>query len=169
MEVYDWLREHWKAERHRKDWMGVIDWVRTGVWCEGKAGDEGKGRYKLDGKWKRTGRTKGAMSQILSDADVCSDLRRARREEMYVLQKSEAVKVRAVAKTSSHVNRKMNYLSHILEGGLSGSRTSTLFSDSIGTEEIDMDLVSAVSDEYPLTRAPSTRTRVFQWSGSLWG
>lgn len=51
-----------------------------------------------------------------------------------------------MAKTSSHVNRKMNYLSHILEGGLSGNMSSTLFATGQGNEDIDLSLLEAVGN-----------------------
>lgn len=86
------------------------------------------------------------MSQILRDVEVMNDLFTARHEEMYVIQKSESIKVRAVAKTSSHVNRKMNYLSHILASGLSGNLSSTLFATGQGNEDIDLSLLEAVGN-----------------------
>lgn len=76
------------------------------------------------------------MYQILSDADVVRDLVTSRHEEMYVNQKSESTNVRHVAKLLL-VNRKMNYLSHIIEKGLGGSFTSTLFEFGEGHEQID--------------------------------
>lgn len=68
---------------------------------------------------------------------------------MYVMQKAESGKVRAVVKTGNAVSRKMNYLSHLLEVGLYGSMASTLFAGATGNESIDLDLIRAVRDESP--------------------
>ncbi|KAL4720683.1 hypothetical protein ACJJTC_001317 [Scirpophaga incertulas] len=59
-------------------------------------------------------------------------------EEMVVLQKSEGGKVRPVVKTGNRINRKMDFLSEIVERGLYGSRVSTLFAGAQGNEDIDM-------------------------------
>ncbi|KAL4701889.1 hypothetical protein ACJJTC_018112 [Scirpophaga incertulas] len=57
---------------------------------------------------------------------------------MVVLQKSEGEKVRPVVKTGNRINRKMDFLSEVVERGLYGSRVSTLFAGAHGNEEIDL-------------------------------
>jgi len=63
------------------------------------------------------------------------------------MQKAESGKIRPLVKTGNKVNRKMNYLSHILEAGFSGSLTSTLFAGSAGNEKINSKIIDAVRDE----------------------
>ena len=125
----------------------VKEWVMTGKWMEGKAGTGGNVAVTIDGKRKLSVRTKPAEGVLISDSDVEMDLKTLGRERMVVLEKSEPGKIRSVVKTGNAVNRKMNYLSTILEDGLHGSRLSTLFAGEGGNEDIDMDLIIAVRDE----------------------
>lgn len=53
-------------------------------------------------------------------------------------------KIRPVAKTGNAVNRKMNYLSEVLERGLHGSRLSTLFAGEAGNERIDKPILYCI-------------------------
>lgn len=80
-ETQKWLRSNWKgAKQHR--WKTAKEWVEEGIWAEGRAGDEGRGTYMVDGKRRRTGRTKGAMSQIMRDIEVVKDLFTAKHEQI---------------------------------------------------------------------------------------
>lgn len=56
------------------------------------------------------------------------------------------------------VNRKMNYLSHVLEAGFSGSMASTLFAGTRGNVDIDNNIIAAVRDE-TTWKVPATRPR----------
>lgn len=97
----------------------------------------------VDGKRVKTGKMKGVMGIYWSDSDAVRDLVTASKETMDVLQKSEGGKIRPVAKTGNSVNRKINYLSEVLERGLHGSKLSMLFADELGNEAIGMDLIDA--------------------------
>ncbi|KAL4702456.1 hypothetical protein ACJJTC_018843 [Scirpophaga incertulas] len=55
------------------------------------------------------------------------------------MQKSEGGEIRPVVKTGNEVNRKMDFLSEVVEKGLYGSKVSTLFAGASGNEQIDMD------------------------------
>lgn len=124
----------------------IEEWVRTGKWLEGKSGSELSTVIHVDGKRVQTGKMKGMMGVYWADSDVARDLVTATRETMDVLQKSEGGKIRPVAKTGNSVNRKMNYLSEVLERGLHGSKLSTLFARETANEAIDMDLIDAARD-----------------------
>jgi len=82
-----------------------------------------------------------------TDSYIVQELKTPYRERMQVMQKAESGKIRPVVKTGNKVNRKMNYLSHVMEAGFSGSRASTLFAGTGGNEEIDHHIVASVRDE----------------------
>jgi hypothetical protein len=77
---------------------------------------------------------------------------------MQVMQKAESGKIRPVVKTGNKVNRKMNYLSHVLEDGFRGSRTSTLFAGNRVNEDIDNDIIGAVQDNTTRSRQLRQKT-----------
>lgn len=61
--------------------MSVRGWERR-VCGEGKAGDEGRAYYKVDGTNRKTGRTKGAVSQGMSGREIEVDLTTPREERV---------------------------------------------------------------------------------------
>jgi hypothetical protein len=142
-EVSRFMTEEWKKPTTIPS---IQEWVKTCKWLEGKSGSERTTDIMVDGKRVRTGRMKSVMGVYWSNLDAARDLVTPCRETMQVLQKSEGGKIRPVAKTGNSVNRKMNYLSEVLERGLHGSRLSTLFAGEAGNEKIDYDLIEAARD-----------------------
>ncbi|KAL4701888.1 hypothetical protein ACJJTC_018111 [Scirpophaga incertulas] len=104
----------------------------------GKAGTGATVSVKIEGKVKRTRRYKGVDAVLYSDRQIEDEILGPAHEEMVVLQKSEGGKVRPVVKTGNRINRKMDFLSEVVERGLYGSRVSTLFAGAHGNEEIDL-------------------------------
>ncbi|AXA52555.1 putative poly-capsid [Linepithema humile toti-like virus 1] len=128
------------------EWLPPSDWARSGKWMEGKAGTGQKHTLEVGGKRVRTRRMKPLQGVFVDDDSARKELSLSCREEMHVIQKSESGKIRPVVKTGDCLNRKMNYLSEVVERGLYGSRLSSLFAGDRGNEEIDLDLLSAVKD-----------------------
>lgn len=122
------------------------EWVKSGKWMEGKSGTGEKIEIRMEGKKYRLG-SKPVEGVLHSDEFIADELFVPVREKMVVMQKSETMKVRPVAKTGNEVNRKMNYLSECIEVGLHGSKLSTLFAGEKGNEAIDMDLISCVKSK----------------------
>lgn len=142
-EVIQFLREEWTIPPER---MTLDEWCRSGKWMEGKAGTGQKLDVYLGGKRFRTRRMKPLEGVFHSDSSVGDELTQACREEMHIIQKSESGKIRSVVKTGNCVNRKMNFISEVVERGLYGNASSTLFAGERGNELIDLDLTSAVKD-----------------------
>lgn len=146
-ELYVATREFMQEQWHvPPKLVGVEDWVNNGRWMEGKSGDGSTTVIDIDGKPVRSRRMKTVEGITTSDKQVAVELRTPYREMMQVMQKAESGKIRPVVKTGNRVNRKMNYLSHVLEEGFKGSLSSTLFAGSIGNETIDYDIIAAVRD-----------------------
>ncbi|KAL4705583.1 hypothetical protein ACJJTC_006911 [Scirpophaga incertulas] len=135
-EAVTFLSREWKPPRELPT---LREWVATGVWMRGKAGTGATISIKVEGKTRRTRRYKGVDAVLFSDRCIEEELLGPAHEEMVVLQKSEGGKVRPVVKTGNKINRKMDFLSELVEKGLYGSRVSTLFAGSQGNEEIDME------------------------------
>lgn len=142
-EARKFMAREWRVPREIKT---IKEWVATGHWMEGRSGDGATTVIGIDGKPKRSRRMKTVDGVFTPDAMVELELVTAAREQMYVIQKAESGKIRPVVKTGNAVNRKMNYLSHVLEVGLYGSMASTLFAGVTGNEDIDVDLINAVRD-----------------------
>ncbi|KAL4702454.1 hypothetical protein ACJJTC_018841 [Scirpophaga incertulas] len=104
----------------------------------GKAGTGATVAIRIEGKVKRTRRYKGVDAVLHSDRQIENEILGLAHEEMVVLQKSEGGKVRPVVKTGNRINRKMDFLSEVVEKGLYGSRVSTLFAGAQGNEDIDI-------------------------------
>lgn len=100
----------------------VKDCVKTGKWMEGKSGTGGNVSLTIDGKRKLSRKKKPVEGVLHTDYDIEKELVTSGKEQMIVLQKSEPGKIRSVVKTGNHVNRKINYLSSVLEDGLHGSK-----------------------------------------------
>jgi len=147
-ELYIATTEFMSEEWHEpKTVQSVEQWVRNGNWMEGRSGDGCTKIIIVDGKPTRSRRMKTIEGITSSDARVCAELKTSYTETMQVMQKAESGKIRPVVKTGNRVNRKMNFLSHVLEAGFNGSRASTLFAGTAGNEEIDSNLIEAVRDE----------------------
>lgn len=142
-EVLGFMREEWRIP---PEWMGLEEWARSGKWMEGKAGTGKKMDIIVGDRRCRTRRMKPLEGVFHSDIGIVGELKLPCREEMYTIQKSESGKIRPVVKTGNCLNRKMNYLSEVVERGLYGSKKSTLFAGERGNEEIDLDLINAVRD-----------------------
>lgn len=128
------------------EYMKPLDWCKSGKWMEGKAGTGKKITVEIGTKRVRSRRMKPLEGVFHSDKAVMEELKRPCLEEMFVIQKSEGGKIRGVVKTGNCLNRKMNYLSEVVERGLYGSELSTLFAGEEGNEKIDLDMLSAVRD-----------------------
>jgi len=139
----EFMAEEWKLPRKV---IGVEEWVRNGRWMEGKSGDGSTTVIDIDGKPVRSRRMKTVEGINSTDTYIANELRTPHRERMQVMQKAESGKIRPVVKTGNKVNRKMNYLSHVMEAGFAGSKASTLFAGTGGNEEIDNDIVASVRD-----------------------
>ncbi|CAB3249509.1 unnamed protein product [Arctia plantaginis] len=119
-------------------------WVASGVWMRGKAGTGRNTLIRVEGKEKRTRRYKGVDAALKSDREIEHELREARRENMKIMQTSEGGKVRPVVVGGNELYRKMDFLSGLVEVGLYGSRTSTLFAGAAGNEAIDREWLAKV-------------------------
>ncbi|KAL4702455.1 hypothetical protein ACJJTC_018842 [Scirpophaga incertulas] len=134
-EAVSFLRSEWKKPAELPT---LREWVSTGVWMRGKAGTGATVAIRIEGKVKRTRRYKGVDAVLYSDRQIENEILGLAHEEMVVLQKSEGGKVRPVLKTGNRINRKMDFLSEVVEKGLYGSRVSTLFAGAQGNEDIDI-------------------------------
>lgn len=123
--------------------LGIMEWLSTGKWMEGKSGTGDTIRIQVEGRSVRSSRAKPIDGVLRTDAAIAAELITPTRELMVVMQKSEGGKIRPVVKTGNEVNRKMNYLSSVLEVGLHGSPLSTLFAGEKGNELIDYGLIRA--------------------------
>ncbi|KAL4721586.1 hypothetical protein ACJJTC_018547 [Scirpophaga incertulas] len=142
-EAVKFLQKEWKLPR---DTPALKDWVAAGTCMRGKSGTGGVISVEIEGKRRRTRRYKGVDAVLYSDDQIVREILSPSQELMVVMHKSEGGKIRPVVKTGNEVNRKMDYLSEIVERGLYGSRVSTLFAGAFGNEEIDMGWVREVQD-----------------------
>ncbi|CAB3241882.1 unnamed protein product [Arctia plantaginis] len=69
---------------------------------------------------------------------------------MKIMQKNEGGKVRPVVVGGNKLYRKMDFLSGLVEVGLYGSRTSTLFAGAAGNEAIDREWLAEVRNKCTL-------------------
>ncbi|CAB3228065.1 unnamed protein product [Arctia plantaginis] len=126
------------------------EWVASGVWMRGKAGTGRNTLIRVEGKEKRTRRYKGVDAALKSDREIEYELCEARRENMKIMQKSEGGKVRPAVVGGNELYRKMDFLSGLVEVGLYGSRTSTLFAGAAGNETIDREWLAEVRNSCTL-------------------
>ncbi|UQS94391.1 MAG: putative poly-capsid protein [Corcyphos virus 2] len=143
-EVSSFLQSEWHIP---VEYLTAEEWCKSGKWMEGKAGTGHKISVEIGQKKVRTRRMKPLEGVFHGDDDTRLELSKPCMEEMFVIQKSESGKIRPVVKTGNCLNRKMNYLSEVLERGLYGSEASTLFAGEEGNEKIDLDLLAAVRDD----------------------
>lgn len=120
--------------------------IDAGRWVRGKAGTGDKTTVEIDGKRVKTRSIKGVDAALMQDEDIHRELVITAPEEFHVMEKSEGGKSRPVVKTSNHTNRKMDFLSEIVERGLYGSEFSTLYAGTRGNDAIDMRLVEVTRD-----------------------
>lgn len=85
----------------------------------------------------KTRKYKGVDAALLPDEDIIGEMKVATKDRMRVMQKSEGGKSRPVVVGGNELYRKMDFLSEIIEFGLRGSKTSTLFAGVTGGEDID--------------------------------
>lgn len=142
-ETVSYLREEWVMPRTLPT---LEQWVQGGVWMRGKSGTGQKAYIVVEGKKKRSRSYKGVDAALKSDQQIVHELLSTQTERMVVMQKSEGGKIRACVKTGNELYRKMDFLSEIIEVGLEGSRSSTLFAGPLGNEEIDEGWLKSVKD-----------------------
>ncbi|CAB3242517.1 unnamed protein product [Arctia plantaginis] len=126
------------------------EWVESGVWMRGKAVTGSNTMIRIEGKEKRTRRYKGVDAALKSDKEIINELLEPRKEEMKIMQKSEGGKVRPVVVGGNELYRKMDFLSGLVEVGLYGSKTSTLFAVPAGNEAIDREWLDEVRNSSTL-------------------
>lgn len=108
-EAQKFMSREWRKPNSVKT---IKEWVATGHRMEGRSGDESTTTIGIEGKVKRSKRMKTIEGIFTPDDIVERELVTPERERMYVMQKAESGKVRAVVNTDNAVNRKMNYSSH---------------------------------------------------------
>lgn len=121
-------------------------WLDTGRWVRGKAGTGEKTYVTIDGKTQKTRSMKGVDAALMTNHQIEQELYTPAREEFHVMEKSEGGKSRPVVKTSNHTNRKMDFLSEVIERGLYGTRFSTLYAGTAGNDKVDLELVELTRD-----------------------
>ncbi|KAL4704142.1 hypothetical protein ACJJTC_012958 [Scirpophaga incertulas] len=94
------------------------EWLAAGKWMRGKAGTGKIITITVEGKTKRTRRYKSIDAALYSDDQIRNEMLRATVEKMVIMQKSEGGKIHPVVKTGNEANRKMDYLSELVEKGL---------------------------------------------------
>lgn len=142
-EAVRYLKAEW---RRPKVVPSLREWVAAGRWVRGKAGTGVVDTVLIDEKRVRTRRFKGLDAVKFSDSAIVSELLTVTAEEMIVMQKAEGAKVRPVVKTGNAMYRKMDFASEVVERGLYGGKTSTLFAGTRGNEEIDRMWMGLASD-----------------------
>lgn len=154
-------QEEWKTP---KSTDCIEDWVSTGEWMRGKAGNGKTTTVRIDGKDKKTRRMKGVDAVYRSDKHMCDDLTQVKDEVFAVMEKSEGVKVRPVVKTGADMFRKMDFLSQWVEDGFYYSGLSTLFGGPSNHEDIDEELMRCAEDS-SLWKIPLDQSN-FDWHQS---
>jgi hypothetical protein len=109
------MQQFW---RRPKTISTVTEWLDTGRWVRGKAGTGEKTYVTIEGKTQKTRSMKGVDAALMTNTDIERELYTPAREDFYVMEKSEGGKSRPVVKTSNHINRKMDFLSEVIECGL---------------------------------------------------
>lgn len=133
-ETCQFLTEEWDLPR---DLPTAQEWVKSGVWMRGRAGTGDATSINIEGKSRRTRRYKGVDAALKRDVDIELELFDTTQETMRIMQKSEGGKVRPVVVGGNKLYRKMDFLSELIDNGLRGSRSSTLFAGASGNEQID--------------------------------
>jgi len=121
-------------------------WLTAGRWVRGKAGTGAKTTIEIDGRTEKSRSMKGVDAALKSDGEIGEELRTPYPEQFHVMEKSEGGKSRPVVKTSNESNRKMDFLSEVVEKGLYGTRFSTLYAGTAGNNKIDAELVELTRD-----------------------
>lgn len=133
-ETQKYMAEEWTLPSQLPS---VDEWVESGVWMRGKSGTGASTTITIEGRTKRTRRYKGVDAALKSNREIAAEVKTPMVERMRVMQKSEGAKVRPVVVGGNALYRKMDFLSELVENGLRGSRTSTLFTGAAGNEAID--------------------------------
>lgn len=139
----DIMTQFWRGPH---DIPTASEWMDAGRWVRGKAGTGEKTYVNIEGKVIKTRSMKGVDAALMEDYEIERELYTAKREEFHVMEKSEGGKSRPVVKTSNHTNRKMDFLSEVVERGLYRTRFSTLYAGTSGNEKIDVELVDLTRD-----------------------
>lgn len=142
-ECVRFLQQEWKMPNELPT---AREWVRAGKWIRGRSGTGPNIPIIIEGKRKRTRPYKGVDAVLKSDDRVRAELYTPVTEDMVVMQKSEGGKIRPVVKTGNDVNRKMDFLSEVVEKGLYGCTYSTLFAGPGGNERVDEVWLEQVKD-----------------------
>uniref|UniRef100_A0A2S2P0U7 Uncharacterized protein n=1 Tax=Schizaphis graminum TaxID=13262 RepID=A0A2S2P0U7_SCHGA len=116
------LAQYWKKP---SEIPSMTEWLASGRWVWGRAGTEAKTTIVIDGKVEKSRSMKGVDAALMSDEELGEELKRPIAEQFHIMEKSEGGKSRRVVKTSNESNRKIDFLSEVVEKGLYGSRFST--------------------------------------------
>lgn len=153
-DMYNKTRKFLRAEWSQpKQLITLQQYLSKGFWVRGKSGTGQVPTLQIQGKRKRGRRFKGYDAVIKDDPELMKEMLSPTPEIMKVMQKSEGVKIRPVVKTGNEVFRKMDFLSELIENGLKGSKSSTLFTTNEGAEEIDIQLVNQMIQKF-LSKVP---------------
>lgn len=137
------LAQYWRAP---KDIPTMSEWLATGRWVRGRAGTGQKTTISIDGKQEKSRSMKGVDAALMSDEEIGRELKTAVPEQFHVMEESEEGKSRLVVKTSNESNRKMDFLSEVVERGLYSSLFSTLYAGTAGNDAIDLELLELTRD-----------------------
>lgn len=124
----------------------VEDFVNQGTWVRGKSGTGQTTTVEVGAKTVRTRRMRGVDAAIMSDEEMVEKILTPAQEVFILGEKNEAGKVRPVFKSGNPINRQMDMVGNLLERGLYGSASSTLFSGNAVAERIDEEILATVLD-----------------------
>lgn len=133
-----YLKSNWVRPQNLRN---LEEWVERGSWVRGRGGTSEKVVVHVAGKRVKSKSHKGVSAAHQSDANVMADMVRVMPQRMYVMQKSEPAKIRAVAKVDNDSVRKQDFLSTLVEGGLLGASRTTLLGSAAFNEKLDMDIL----------------------------
>jgi hypothetical protein len=132
--TYSFLHKHWRPPAE----VTPIDrWLKKAAWMRGRGGTGKKTKIKLNGKLVGTRTNKGVDAKYHTDAELALELKTVYPQRIVVIQKSEAGKIRPIAKADNQLYRKMDYLGTVIEHGLRGCTRSSLFLSNRGNEQLD--------------------------------
>lgn len=135
------LHQHWVMPEKTPS---LDDWLRRGAWMRGKSGTGTIKTIQINGHSQRTRRHKGIDAVVYADEDIKREMLTVYPQTMVIMQKSEPAKVRPVAKTDNQLFRKMDFLSEVVEVGLTQSRLSPIFLSTSENEQLDLKIMQNV-------------------------
>lgn len=151
----DYLDTEWHMPKNLPTYE---DWIATGKWMRGKAGTGLNTVINIDGKNRRTRKMKAIEASLFTDSQMAKDLLTVQTEEYFIMQKVEAGKVRAAAKTGNRLFRTCDWLSSWTEVGLKNTKTSPLYVSSKNQDKMDADLMECASNQ-SLYKVPVDQAR----------